>query len=381
MKIIIGADIVATKENKSIFNTGNITELIGEKLSNIILNADYRIFNLETAVCKSDKKINKAGPHIKMDPSSFNGISSLKPTILSLANNHVFDYGFEGLEETLDIIKQNNIMSLGAGIDLIEARRPVFLNKDNITIGVYACTEHEFSINGAEKPGCNPFDEDYTYNDVHMYKSQCDLLIVLYHGGKEQYRFPTPQLQKRCRRMAECGADIIICQHSHCIGSLEEYKNATIIYGQGNFIFNDKSIPEFDDGMLIKINVEKYNNLIKKKLEFIPVISTDRTIRLAEKREKENIMSLFYSRSEQLLENGFVETNFDNYIDTVKDQYFKNISGKLGNLFLVRLLNKVLLNKFYTYLYHDSALLLNMFECETHREILIAILKKELSKK
>lgn len=67
----------------------------------------------------------------------------------------------------------------------------------------------------------------------------CDYTIVLYHGGKEHYRFPSPNLQKYCRKFIEKGANIVICQHSHCIGCEENYKNGKIIYGQGNFLFDD----------------------------------------------------------------------------------------------------------------------------------------------
>lgn len=65
---------------------------------------------------------------------------------------------------------------------------------------------------------------------------------MLYHGGKEYYRYSSPNLQKTCRKMTEKGADLVLCQHSHCIGSYEEYNDSTILYGQGNFIFNMKKM-------------------------------------------------------------------------------------------------------------------------------------------
>ena len=68
--------------------------------------------------------------------------------------------------------------------------------------------------------------------------NKCDYTIVLYHGGKEYYRYPSPNLQRVCRYMIEKGTDLVICQHSHCIGCEENYLSGKIVYGQGNFIFD-----------------------------------------------------------------------------------------------------------------------------------------------
>ena len=72
---------------------------------------------------------------------------------------------------------------------------------------------------------------------IQNLKDQCDYVIVLYHGGKEHYRYPSPYLQRVARKMVEKGADLVVCQHSHCIGCYEKYKDSMIIYDQGNFIF------------------------------------------------------------------------------------------------------------------------------------------------
>ncbi len=67
----------------------------------------------------------------------------------------------------------------------------------------------------------------------------CDKIIVILHGGIEYYPFPSPELQDKCHFLIEEGADIIVCQHTHCAGCIEEYLNGYIIYGQGNLIFHN----------------------------------------------------------------------------------------------------------------------------------------------
>src|SRR5690606_29065463 len=112
------------------------------------------------------------------------------------------------------------------------------LHFKKIKIGFYVCAEHEFSIASVDSPGANPFDPLESLDHIADLKNECDYVVVLYHGGKEHYRYPSPYLQKVCRKMADKGANLVICQHSHCIGCFEVYKDSTLVYGQGNFIFN-----------------------------------------------------------------------------------------------------------------------------------------------
>lgn len=84
----------------------------------------------------------------------------------------------------------------------------------------------------------NPFVESKLYLDIQNIKKEVDYLIVIFHGGKEFYRFPSPILQKNCRSVIDFWADCVITQHSRCIGCEEIYKDRKIIYGQGNFIFD-----------------------------------------------------------------------------------------------------------------------------------------------
>ena len=127
---------------------------------------------------------------------------------------------------------------LGVGENKTISAKPFVLSVSNKKIGVYACTEHEFSIAEDNKPGANPFDPLESFDHVSNLKKDCDYVIVLYHGGKEHYRYPSPMLQRVCRKFVEKGAGLVICQHSHCIGCEEKYLDGTIVYGQGNFIFN-----------------------------------------------------------------------------------------------------------------------------------------------
>ena len=130
------------------------------------------------------------------------------------------------LQSTIEALKNAGIQYSGVGSNLDEARKVFYTFVNGIKIGIYCCAEHEFSIASEHKSGVNPFDPMNSLDDVKLSKEdgKADFLIVLYHGGKEHYRYPSPQLQKICHKLIEKGADLVVCQHSHCVGCKEEYK-------------------------------------------------------------------------------------------------------------------------------------------------------------
>ena len=154
------------------------------------------------------------------------------------------------------------------------------------------------------------------YYDIRRARRNSDRVIVMYHGGKEMCRYPSPRLVKACREMANNGADVILCQHTHCIGCYENYNGCHILYGQGNFHFVG-----FEDCEDIwnKSLMVKYDTL-KNEIEFIPTVNTQYGIELAKGEEKEEIMSGFEKRC-QSLENGTWKDGWRQFCDSVKERY------------------------------------------------------------
>ena len=119
-----------------------------------------------------------------------------------------------------------------------QAEKPFIIEKDGKKIGIYNCCEHEFSWVEDNGVGCNGFDALETPDKVKALKEECDYVIVLYHGVKEYYQYPSPRLRKVCRKLTGKGADLVLCQHTHCVGCEEDYAGGKIICGHGNFIFS-----------------------------------------------------------------------------------------------------------------------------------------------
>ena len=222
MHLIIGGDLAPTQSNLDLVNNSAVSTLLGEELLSLWKAADIRVFNLEVPLADQENPIPKCGPNLIAPTNSVKGIKALNPSLLTLANNHILDQGQQGLKSTKETLYKNEIPFVGVGDNLTEATKPFIFRRDKLKIGVYACAEHEFSVATENTPGANPFDLLNSLDHLQNLKAECDYVIVLYHGGKEYYRYPSPNLQKVCRKMTQKGADLVICQHSHCIGCYED---------------------------------------------------------------------------------------------------------------------------------------------------------------
>lgn len=356
MKMIIGADLVPTDVNFDLFTAGDVVSLVGEKLKKRLDEADVRIFNLELALTDKEAPIKKAGPNIGAPTSTVNGIKALGADLLGRSNNHVLDHGYGGFVSTTEILKNAGIAQVGAGYTKEEAKKPYYFEKDGVRVGVYACCEHEFSWVEDYGFGANGFDPLESLDDISDAKKHCDRLIVLYHGGKEHYAYPSPQLVKVCRKIVERGADLVLCQHTHCVGTEEDHKGGKIIYGQGNFIFNKNygGVSTWGDGFLVQADVSKEGI----SYEYIPYRKTEKGIAYDESGD---VLSGLRARSEEIKQPGFIEARFAELAsETVADTYAKWI---LGHDVTEEELNDRLI-----VLFHYA-------ECEVHRECLMTGLR------
>ena len=368
MAIIIGADIVPTESNQSLFENGQKIDLVGRELLSILEDADYRIFNLEVPLTDIQTPIAKRGPLLHSPTKCITGIKALGIDLLSLANNHIMDHDNQGLVSTIQSLDEAGISHVGAGYNIEEAQKPFFFEIKGKHYGLYSCAEHEFSIAKEDKPGANPFDALESLEHVYQLKRQCDYVIVLYHGGKEHYRYPSPLLQKTCRKIIEKGADLVICQHSHCIGCKEEYHNGTIVYGQGNFLFTKHKNEYWNTGLLVKVDDSG-------DISYIPLEQYNESIRLAKRREASEILAGFESRSNEIMQPGFVEENYSKYSNDIITSYIVDFLGLQNNI-LFRVINKITGQKLRKCLLKRTRkkrglMIRSYIECEAHRELIL----------
>ncbi len=366
--VLLGGDLVPTTSNMDRFASGK--DLWDPDLISLRNSADIMVFNLECPLTDKGNPIPKCGPNLKAPQSAINGIRVLNPSAVGIGNNHILDYGAEGLEQTRTTLERESILSFGAGSNLHEADRPLVIEKHGIHIGFYAVTEHEFSCADEFSAGANPLDPLRILSRISEIRQTCDRLIVLYHGGREHYPYPSPNLQKRCRLIASAGADLISCQHSHCIGCRETYHGTEIIYGQGNFLFDDPEADEaFRTGLLIKMEVREDGF----SAEYIPVNSLNGKCMLVADPERKNILSAYEERSRKILDPREVERMYRDYAEIMRDKMMKVFLN--GNP-LLKAVNLVYGRKTSSiYSMEARRAILNSMQCESLHELLCTALE------
>ena len=165
---------------------------------------------------------------------------SLGLKVVCLANNHILDYGGQGFSDTINAFSDIGVGTVGAGDNLTEARQPfIHIFPDGRRLGVMAMAESVFCIASATMPVANPIDFTI-YTILARLKGEVDKILVVLHAGTEMLPFPRPGLVDLCHFLVDQGADAVIVQYTHCIGGVKTYNYAPIVYGQGNFIFNQR---------------------------------------------------------------------------------------------------------------------------------------------
>ena len=297
MRFIMAGDFSPTEQNMSIFERKDIQTLFGE-VPGVFPTADRAFVNLECVLTTSDSAIPKFGPHLKAAPVCAEVLREIGVTDCGLSNNHIFDYGIAGLRETMKHLDENGILWTGVGENDTDSRKPHIIHIQNKTISLIAVCEHEYSYALPDRIGANPYDPYDTMEDIRMVRKSSDYVIVIYHGGKEHCRYPSPRLRKLCRAMVQNGADVILCQHSHCIGCYEKYEGSHILYGQGNFHFvTDSPYEGWYSGLIVVLDIDHALNV-----SFLPVvINPEHTgILLAEGAEQQKLLSEFEERNKKL---------------------------------------------------------------------------------
>ncbi len=297
MKLYIGGDI-SIGESAPLFAAGDAAAAFSPEMVSAFCGADGVIVNLECAITDQKTEIKKFGPCLAAPHGTGATLQKAGVTLCALSNNHIFDFGGAGLQDTLEELDAAGIPYTGIGDNEEDARRPYWIEKDGSRVAVINVCEHEYSYATATRRGAWAYDPYDTNDDIAEAKKTADYVIVIYHGGKEHCRYPSPRLCKACRSMVKHGADLVLCQHSHCIGCRETFMGGEILYGQGHFHFIKATLATgreetWNNGLLVELTVDKNGG----QVAYLPVVTDGIGIRFAAGEEKEALLTAFEERS------------------------------------------------------------------------------------
>lgn len=210
---------------------------------------DLRIINLETSVTKSDDYWKGKEIHYRMHPENIDCITAAKIDVCSLANNHVLDWDYAGLKETLETLREAKMGSVGAGMNLKEAESPVIMEvkgKGRVIVFAFGSPTSGVPLNWAasgKRPGINlpgDFSDDAIQRiqkRVQEVKQAGNIVVVSIHwGGNRGYQVPHGEIDFAHQLIDKAGVDIIHGHSSHHVKGFEVYQDRLILYGCGDFL-------------------------------------------------------------------------------------------------------------------------------------------------
>lgn len=345
-----------------------------QHVHSILKNSDITFGNLEApltnetnkAVCDYTKIID--GPlvidgkvfrnvYCRAMPSSVEGLVYAGFDVVSLANNHILDYGEMGLFDTMKVLSEHNIKYVGAGKNINDARKPVIIQIKDVKVGFLAYCDTYLA--SKQKPGVA--STKYIKQDIKKIRDIVDIVIVSMHHGMIGVEYPLPDEIKMMHSIIDFGADLILRHHSHLIQGIEQYKRGIIVYSLGNFVFDyDIATGKPRESMIFQCKLSK-NGIEETKI--IPVYINDyNQPEVLSGNDKDIILSKIEKLSLDII-------NKDSCVWTTKmsDEYMK-ITTIIGYKCLIasikkREFNNILLMLNRIKLYHIRLLIKYLAKC------------------
>ena len=199
--------------------------------------SDLRVANLECPLTRSESAVSKSGSVLKGVPGHIAGLTCVPFDIVTLANNHVFDYGPDAFQETSDLLGAHGIRGLGAGLNREAAMAPLVVELGETRIALISFSEGEDLTAASDKPGVFGWEVEAVEQAVRQARATADLVVVFCHAGVEYIPFPPPYLARALQRVARAGADLVVGHHPHVPQGVQIVDGTPIAYSLGNFVF------------------------------------------------------------------------------------------------------------------------------------------------
>ncbi len=235
--------------------------LLAEDVLEFLLNTDHLCVNVEGALSKQDTDVENSGVKSLIhscDPDAVKFLKKINADIWNICNNHIMDAKAKGMEDTLKEAKMAGVKTLGAGMNIEEAMRPVFINEAG-GIGMIGVGYQRACRKASEDtPGCFSWsDMENIEKQIKEIKKTCRWCIVVAHGGEEFTALPTCYTRDRYHEYLKMGADIVVGHHPHVPMNYETVGDKIIFYSLGNFVFDtnyQRSQFNTEKGIFVKLN-------------------------------------------------------------------------------------------------------------------------------
>lgn len=254
-------------------------DAIFKSVSTVLQSADIAVGNLECAIGEGGTKAKK-GYAFLAAPASAALLSCAGFDLLSLANNHSFDYGPVVFDQTRQLLTEQGIQIVGAGLNDSQAHsaavfeihglRLAFLSYVDVPPELGGFDPKSWSA-GPSTPGVAWAADDRIISDLQSWRSRTDFLVVLFHFGIEGSVAPSERQVQLAHLAVDHGADLVVGSHPHLMQKEEEYKGRWIFYSMGNFVFDGFS-GSYNHSAILQVAVAREYSVT---YSLIPVILVD----------------------------------------------------------------------------------------------------------
>lgn len=346
-----------------------------DDIKSVIETVDFSLVNLECPAADSlCKGIDKIGPNLSCTANSIEEIKNMGFSGVTLANNHIYDYGKRGLKLTLETLEKNGLCHVGADTNIKKASDVLYKEIESKRIAFINCCEREFSIADDNRGGAMPLDIVKIYYLLEKTKKESDYIILIIHGGIEQYQNPSPRMVETYRMFVDFGANVIINHHQHCFCGYEIYKGCPIFYGLGNFYFKPigKHVPQsWYSGYMVMLQIE--DGIIDFKI--VPYFQNkiEGKISLLNKKEEMEFDKEIMHLNGIIAKEDDLHTAYNNLLKT--SSY--NIISPFSNRYLQACVRRGFLPSFIPRKVLRN--LYNKITCDSHRDRFLAFLESRIS--
>lgn len=239
----------------------DIEKCISPYLLEEMRSADVCMVNNEFSYSDRGAPLADKTYTFRSKPENVNILHDMGVDVVSIANNHAYDYGLDAFLDTLQILDDADVKRVGGGRDLADASIPVFFSMQGFTVGIVSATQIERNdapdTKGAtqDAPGVlrcfNERELEHFLGVVEDAKAQCDFLVAYVHWGTENTDEIDWAQPYQADLISKAGADLIVGCHPHCLQGLDVVNGVPVVYSMGNYWFNSKTL----DTALLKIIV------------------------------------------------------------------------------------------------------------------------------
>lgn len=283
---------------------------------------DLKVVNLEAPLSDHGTPACKSGAVFKGETAHVAGLTAVPFDVACLANNHMFDFGTDAFIATRDVLADNGVAFLGAGMNQAEAAAPLELEINGLKIGLVNFSEGEDLTAAGDGPGVMGWDLDRVKTTITDLKPRVDFLAVISHCGLEYIPYPPPYVATAFNELAGAGADLVIGHHPHVPQGISFPGGVPVCHSLGNFVFfQDTRLYYRKLGYMVKAGINQEG---LASLEILPYRIGPQGLQRLAGRENKTFLDTFQEISSPLHREETLVQAWEGFLDHYGQEGFRS---------------------------------------------------------